>query len=130
VSTGKSLLRSAAADESWANTLDRTARTANGRKAFNDQFEKKAAELAAEHGITPSPEELAKKAEWLRRAYLKRLAAKSVAVHRSRSLKSRVPNPSVSQQDRDAIDDVGLPDVDDRTDDDEALPSYEEPVAT
>lgn len=90
MSSARNLLRSAAADESWANTLDRPARTANARKAFDNKFEKMAEELAAEQGVVLSPEELAKKAEWLRRAHFKRLAAKSVAVRQARSLKARI----------------------------------------
>jgi len=38
-----------------------------------------------------SPQELAESAERLRRAFFKRLAVKSAAARRARSLKSRIP---------------------------------------
>ena len=82
MSANKSLLRSAAVDESWANTLDRAGRTANGRKAFLDRFEEQAAQLAREHGVQWSPEELAIRAEGLR---------KSVKVRKAKSLRARIP---------------------------------------
>jgi hypothetical protein len=66
--------------ESWANTPDRPARTANARKAFNDQFER---EVDPEHRLTPS--ERAKRAEFARKAYFQRLARKSAQVRRRRA---------------------------------------------
>jgi hypothetical protein len=94
VSAGKSLLRSAAADERWASLTvqQRRDRTANARMARDDKFAQQAAELAAQHGNELNPKELAESAERLRRAYFKRLAAKSVTVRRARSLKSRIPD--------------------------------------
>jgi hypothetical protein len=93
MSTGKSLLRSAAADERWASltAAQRRDRTANARRARDDKFAQRAADLAAAHGNELSPQELAESAERLRRAYFKRLADKSVAVRKARSLKSRIP---------------------------------------
>lgn len=93
MSSGKSLLCSAAADESWASLTapQRPERTAKARMALDARFVAQAAELAAQHGNEPSPQELAASAERLRRAYFKRLAAKSVAARRARSLRSRIP---------------------------------------
>ena len=79
--------RSAAALRQWAFENDPAARTANGRRAFLDRFEQEAAK--GNPGL--SDEELAKRAERLRRAYFKELAFKSAAVRKSRSLKSRIP---------------------------------------
>lgn len=60
-----------AAHTSWARTEDPTARTANGRKAFNDRF-------LAEAGGDPV------RAEHLRKAFYARLALKSAAARRRR----------------------------------------------
>ena len=78
--------RRRAALRQWAAVDDPAARTANGRAAFLDRFEQQAAE--SNPGL--SREELAKRAERLRRAYFIDLAAKSAAVRKARSLKSRV----------------------------------------
>lgn len=56
---------------SWANTEDRPARTANGRKAFENKF-------LDEAGGDP------KRAESLRKAYFTRLALKSAQARRRR----------------------------------------------
>jgi hypothetical protein len=61
-----------AAHESWANTEDRTARTANARKALEDKF------LAEADGDPV-------RAEHLRRAYYARLAFKSAQARRRRA---------------------------------------------
>ena len=86
-------LKSAAVLESWAslNLSQRRDRTANARKGLHDKFERAARELAAANGTEMSPQELAESAERLRRAFFKRLAAKSVAARKARSLKSRIP---------------------------------------
>ena len=91
---GKSLLRSAAADERWAalNKAQRRERTANARRARDGKFETQAAELAAAHGNELSPQELAESAERLRRAYFKRLADKSAKARTARSLRARIPS--------------------------------------
>lgn len=69
-----------AAHESWALTDDRSARTANARRAMLDKFE---------HQVDPelklSPAERAKRAEHARKAYFKRLALKSAQARRRRS---------------------------------------------
>lgn len=64
-STLRSLAASALAHESWANTTDRTARTAPARAALDAKF------LAQADGDPI-------RAEHLRQAYYKRLAMKSV----------------------------------------------------
>lgn len=64
-----------AAHESWANTEDRTARTANARKALEDKF------LAEADGDPV-------RAEHLRRAYYARLAFKSAQARRRRAASS------------------------------------------
>lgn len=64
-----SLKASIAAHTSWANTLNRTARTANARRAFEDKF------LAEADG-----DEL--RAQSLRKAYFAKLALKSAQSRR------------------------------------------------
>jgi hypothetical protein len=64
-----SLQAKIAAHTSWANTVDRTARTANARRALEDKF------LAEADGDP-------KRAESLRRAYYSRLALKSAQARR------------------------------------------------
>ena len=58
-----------AAHESWARTPDRSARTANARKALDDKF------LAEANGDP-------RRAEHLRKAYYARLALKSARARR------------------------------------------------
>lgn len=70
-SVERSLRGRIAAETSWANTEDRTARTANARTAFEDKF------LAEADGDP-------KRAEHLRRAYFARLALKSAQARRRR----------------------------------------------
>jgi hypothetical protein len=86
-------LKSAAVLEGWAslNRSQRRDRTANARRGLHDKFERDARELAAANGTEMSPQELAESAERLRRAFFKRLAAKSVAARKARSLRSRIP---------------------------------------
>lgn len=60
-----------AAHESWAQTENRTARTANGRQAFNDKF------LAEADGDPV-------RAVHLRKAFYARLALKSAQARRRR----------------------------------------------
>lgn len=60
-----------AAHESWGHTLDRSSRTANARKAFEDRFLEEA---------DGDP----KRAEHLRKAYYARLALKSAQARRRR----------------------------------------------
>ena len=68
----RSLLGKLAVETSWANTEDRTGRTANARKAFHDGFLDKA-------GGDPI------RAEHLRRAHFARMALKSAQARRRRS---------------------------------------------
>ena len=70
--TERSILGQFGAHTSWGNTEDRTARTANGRRAFENKF-------LTEAGGDP------KRAESKRRAYFKRLALKSAQARRRRA---------------------------------------------
>lgn len=67
--TERTLRATIAAHDSWARTEDRAARTANGRKAFQDKF-------LAEAGGDP------KRAESLRKAHFARLAFLSAKARR------------------------------------------------
>lgn len=67
--------------ESWANTKDRTARTAPGRAANLARFEK----LVDPDGIMP-PEARAKAAEAAKRAHYTRMALKSAKARRARKM--------------------------------------------
>jgi hypothetical protein len=60
-----------AADVSWANTIDRPARTANARRAADNRF------LALADGDP-------KRAESLRKAHYKGMALKSIAVRKAK----------------------------------------------
>ena len=75
--TERSLVAQIAAHESWANTADRSARTAPARKAALAKFEKQ---------VDPdgklSPAERARRAESARKAHFKRLALKSAQARR------------------------------------------------
>jgi hypothetical protein len=76
-----SLISSRANDLRWAAVDDRTAATAPARKAFRDQFLTEARE---KFGELP-PDDLAWRAERLRRAHYKRLALKSAQSRRKRA---------------------------------------------
>ncbi len=67
----KSLRGKIAVETSWANTKDRSARTAKARKALDDKF-------LAEAGGDPV------RAEHLRRAHFARMALKSAQARRRR----------------------------------------------
>lgn len=75
--TERTLRSSIAAHESWANTHDRSARTAPARAALMAKFE---------HEVDPDgklpPDERARRAEHKRRAYFQRLALKSARARR------------------------------------------------
>lgn len=75
VSTEKQIAASIAAHTSWANTINRSARTAPARAALDRKF-------LAEAGGDPV------RAEHLRIAYYKRLALKSAKARRARGLLS------------------------------------------
>ena len=73
----RSQLAAAAAHESWANTADPTARTAPAREALDRRFEAE----ADPDGVLP-PEERARRAEHLRRAFYSRLSARAAQARR------------------------------------------------
>lgn len=67
-----------AAHESWANTSDRSARTAPARQAARDRFIR----LARERYGDLAPAELQKRAEHLRKAHYTRMAIASAEARR------------------------------------------------
>lgn len=75
----RSLIAQLAAHESWAKTPDRTARTANARRALEAKFEREVDPTG-----TLSPAERAKRVENARKAYYARLALKSAQARRAR----------------------------------------------
>jgi hypothetical protein len=77
----RSLIASIAAHESWAQTENRTARTAPARKAMLDKFERQ-----VDPDGTLLPAERAIRAEHARKAHFKRLALKSAQARRRRHL--------------------------------------------
>ena len=66
------------AEISWANTADRTARTAPGRRAAEARFEKEARER---HPDAPE-EQIAQVAEHLRKAHFRRMGLASATKRR------------------------------------------------
>lgn len=68
-----------AAHESWAHTSDRAARTAPARAALLARFERQ-----ADPDGTLLPDERARRADHLRKAYFLRLALKSARARRAR----------------------------------------------
>lgn len=70
-----------AAHESWGRTEDRSARTANARRALLDKFERE-----ADPDGKLLPAERAKRAENLRQAHYKRMALKSAQSRRRKEL--------------------------------------------
>jgi hypothetical protein len=68
---------------SWANTNDRTARTAPARQVFRDRFMRQARER---FGNLPA-DELARRAEHLRKAHYARMALRSAQARRARAAK-------------------------------------------
>lgn len=93
--TERSLISKIAANESWAHTDNRAARTAAGRNAFLDTFEQ---QVDPDGKLTPA--ERAVRVENARRAYFQRLALKS-AKSRRRAKEARA---EADQLDRDAIE--------------------------
>jgi hypothetical protein len=73
----RSLIAGIASHVSWANTGDRTARTAPARAAMQLRFERQ----VDPDGTLP-PDERAKRAEHARKAYFMQLARKSADVRR------------------------------------------------
>jgi hypothetical protein len=70
----------AGAHESWARTIDRTARTANARAGLMAKFEREARDRL---GPAASEQQVAAAAESARRAHYTRLAARSVKARRA-----------------------------------------------
>jgi hypothetical protein len=79
-----SLLSTAANHERWAAVADRTAATAPARNALRDRF---LGEARERFGDLP-PDELARRAESLRKAYYTRLALKSARARRKRTTRT------------------------------------------
>lgn len=76
----RALIARLAAHESWAQTVDRAARTAPGREALADRFIRE-----VDPDGTLDPVERAKRAESARRAFYTRLSLKSAQARRARS---------------------------------------------
>ncbi len=124
-----------AANIRWANEPDRLAATKPGRDAA---FQKLLDEVDPERTL-PEVERL-KRARNAQKAHLERvrLAASRARVAASRAKHhdgadevgmTAAPNPAISQADRDALEDRGLADVLERTDDPKLL-SHDERLAT
>ena len=77
----RALIASIAANQSWAKTADRAARTAAARKAMFDRFEE-----LVDPGIT-EPTARAAAAENLRRAHFQQMALKSARSRRATAAK-------------------------------------------
>ena len=71
-----------AADESWARTPDRSARTAAARKARFAKYREQAADLASPGA---GEAEIAQRAEYLMRADMRRMALKSAQARRKKA---------------------------------------------
>jgi hypothetical protein len=69
-----------AANESWASTDNRTTRTANARRKFDERFERE-----VDPGGKLPPAERAKRAENARRAHFQRMAFASAKARRARA---------------------------------------------
>ncbi len=76
----RSLRSALAAHESWANTADRTARTANARKKADERFEK---QVDPNGELTPA--ERAVRAQHARKAHFLRMALKSAQARSRRT---------------------------------------------
>jgi hypothetical protein len=72
-----------AAHQSWANTTDRSARTAPARQALADRFERE-----VDPNGTLSPEDRARRAGHARKAFYLRLALKSAQARRAKKAAS------------------------------------------
>jgi hypothetical protein len=82
-----SLLSTAANHDRWAAVEDRTAATAPARQAFRGRFLTEARER---FGDLPA-DELARRAEHLRKAYYARLALRSAQARRARKTRKTGP---------------------------------------
>ena len=77
-----SLISSLANEIKWAGVDDRTAATQPARDAMRDKFLREARER---FGADLAPDDLARRAEHLRRAHFKRLALKSAQARRKKA---------------------------------------------
>jgi len=73
----RQLIGAIGANVSWSRTVDRTARTAPARQAFDRRFELE----VDPDGVLPEAERL-RRAEYARKAYFQRLALKSAAARK------------------------------------------------
>lgn len=80
----RSIRASVAVHTSWANTTDPSARTAPGRKAAMERFEKQ----VDPDGVLP-PEERARRAEHARKAHYQRMALASAKARRAKAEQRR-----------------------------------------
>jgi hypothetical protein len=80
----RSLRATLASHESWANTPDRTARSAPGRRAFNERF----LDQVDPDRVLPAAERL-RRAESARKAHFARMALKSANARRERAEKRK-----------------------------------------
>jgi hypothetical protein len=83
-SSVRRLQAQSAVHTSWANTPDPAARTAPGRKAFLDRFER-----LVDPDSRLGTAERARRAEHARKAYFTTLAAKSAVARRRRMVRRR-----------------------------------------
>jgi hypothetical protein len=90
----RSLRGQIAAHESWSRTPDRSARTANARKAMLDKFE----QLVDPEGKLPRAER-AQRAEHARKAHFKRLALASAKARRLRSERKAAVDARIAELD-------------------------------
>ena len=87
----RTMIARQAAHESWAHTVDRSARTANARAALMARFERE-----VDLDGTLPPQERAKRAESARKAYFGRLALKSAQVRRGQKAPTAKPAQRVA----------------------------------
>lgn len=81
------------AHTSWANTLDRTKRTAAGSRAAEARFEKQAREMHPD----ATDEQIAQVAESLRKAHFKRMGLKSAAARARKAAAAPKPTRLLTQ---------------------------------
>jgi hypothetical protein len=80
----RSLIAQSGAHKSWANTPDPSARTAPGRKAALERFER---EVDPDGKLAPA--ERARRAEHARKAHFAMMAARSLQVRRAKAAARR-----------------------------------------
>jgi hypothetical protein len=86
-----------AAHTSWANTSDRSARTAAARRAAEERFE-----IEVDPDGTLPPAERAKRAENARKAHFQRMALKSAQVRRARATAANAGEEDRAKRDENA----------------------------